>query len=102
MLGFAGAAEAEESVGFDPARVDYLLGEPPTWRFPTLMCIAAVALLGLLVTVATLVGREASGSATLAPPFLSAQPCIVMLAMVPCTIAALAVGIGRGQHEGDF
>ena len=30
MLTFSDASEADDSVGIDPARVDYLLGEPPT------------------------------------------------------------------------
>jgi VIT1/CCC1 family predicted Fe2+/Mn2+ transporter len=46
----------------DPTRVDYLLGEAPGWRFPALMCTAAIALLALVVTVAILVGKEAARS----------------------------------------
>ena len=90
-----GDAEAGGSSGIDPVRVDYLLGEPPGWRFPGLMCIAAAALLALVVTLAILVAREAAGSATLAAPFLSAQPCIVMLALIPCGLGLVAAGVGR-------
>jgi hypothetical protein len=73
----------------DPARVDHLLGEPPSWRLPMALCVGAVALLALLVAVAWLAGRLASGSATLAPPLLSAQPCVVALAAIPAAVGAL-------------
>jgi hypothetical protein len=71
------------------------LGEPPGWRFPALMCTSTLTLLALIVTVAVLAGREAAGSATLDPPFLSTQPCIVMLALIPCGIALIATRLGR-------
>ena len=89
------APAAEGSAGVDPARVDYLVGEAPGWRFPALMSIAAVALLALVATVAILVGREAAGSATLEPPFLSAQPCVVMLALIPAGVALIAASLRR-------
>ena len=89
------APEAGGSSGVDPARVDYLLDELPSWRFPALMCGAALALLALVVTLAILVGREAVGSATLDPPFLSAQPCVVMLALIPCGVAFVSVRLRR-------
>jgi BlaR1 peptidase M56 len=95
LLSFDEAPEAGGSAGVDPTRVDYLLGEAPGWRFPALMCAVAVALLAVVVTLAILVGREAVGSATLEPPFLSGQPCVVMLALIPCAAALIAVGAGR-------
>ena len=82
-----------EDSGIDPARIDHLLGEPPTWRFPALMCVAAILVLALVATLAILVGREAAGSASLAVPFLSAQPCVVMLALVPCALGVGAAGL---------
>ena len=88
-------AEDSGSSGVDPVRVDYLLGESPGWAFPGLMCIAALALLAIVVTLAILVAREAAGSATLAAPFLSAQPCIVMLALIPCGLGLVVAGVGR-------
>ena len=75
--------DAHETSGVDPVRVDYLLGEPPGWRFPLLMFAVAVVVLALVATLAVLLAREASGSATLAPPVLSAQPCIALLALIP-------------------
>jgi hypothetical protein len=49
----------------------------------------------LVVAVAVLAGRVAVGSATLAPPFLSSQPCIVVLAMIPAALGWIAVRARR-------
>jgi Zn-dependent protease with chaperone function len=95
MLSFADVPAKDASAGIDPARVDYLLGEPPSWQFPALLCLAAACVLALVVTVAVLVGQEASGAATLAPPFLSRQPCIVILAATPVVLGALAATYRR-------
>ena len=99
MLSFSDAPEAGSSAGVDPARVDYLLGEAPGWQFPALMCAAALALLAIVATLAILAGREAAGSATLDPPFLSAQPCIVMLALIPSAAGLAAVRAGRALRR---
>jgi hypothetical protein len=95
IVSFSDAPEAGGSAGVDPARVDYLLGEAPAWRFPALMCTAALALLALVVAVAILAGRGAAGSATLDPPFLSAQPCVVVLALIPCAAGLTTIRAGR-------
>jgi Zn-dependent protease with chaperone function len=95
MLSFSEASNPGGSSGIDPVRVDYLLGEASSWAFPGLMCAAALALLAVVVTTVILVGREATGSATLEPPFLSAQPCVVMLALIPCGIGLVAARLGR-------
>jgi BlaR1 peptidase M56 len=95
MLSFSEAPTSGGGGGIDPARIDYLLGEPPSWRFPALLCVAAVGVLVLLVAVAVLAGRVASGSATLALPFLSRQPCVLVLAVIPAALGALAAGLGR-------
>jgi hypothetical protein len=42
-----------------------------------------------------LAGRIAAGSATLAPPVLSHQPCVVMLAMLPTLVVLIALAVGR-------
>jgi Zn-dependent protease with chaperone function len=88
MLCFAEQSVGDDPSGIDPERVDHLLGdwESPSWHFPAGLCVVAISLAGLLVTVAALAGRVASGSATLAPPFLSRQPCIVMLALIPTLV----------------
>jgi Zn-dependent protease with chaperone function len=101
MLSFSDAAEAGGSGGVDPTRVDYLLGESHGWRFPAVMCAAALAMLTIVVTLAILVGREAAGSATLDPPFLSAQPCIVLLALIPCAAVLFAALARRALRRRD-
>jgi hypothetical protein len=95
ILSFSDAPASAGSFGIDTVRVDYLLGEPPGWRFPALLCLAAVSVIGLLAAVAVLAGRLASGSATLALPFLSRQPCVVVLAAIPASVAILAVTYRR-------
>jgi Zn-dependent protease with chaperone function len=95
MLSFIDFPGAGEAVGIDPARVDHLLGEPPRWRFPAFVFLVAVFVLALLAAVAVLAGQEAAGSASLAPPFLSAQPCVVVLALIPAGLALVAVGAAR-------
>jgi Zn-dependent protease with chaperone function len=94
MLSFSEAA-GDDAVGVDPERIDNLLGEPPQWRFPLLLSVLTTAGLASMLALAVLAGRVASGSATLAPPFLSAQPCVVVLALVPA--AALAVAARRAR-----
>ncbi len=91
MLAFAESGAG----GFDPARVDHLLGEPPAWRFPAALCLLAGSAFAVLVGVGLLAGRLAAGSATLAPPLLSRQPCVVVLALVPLALALSAWRIRR-------
>jgi Zn-dependent protease with chaperone function len=99
MLSFSETPGTEGSARVDPARVDFLLGQGPGWQFPALMCTAALALLAVVATVAILVAREAAGSATLGPPFLSAQPCVVMFALIPCGIALIAARLRRAGRQ---
>jgi BlaR1 peptidase M56 len=95
MLSFSDASPGDDGGGIDPVRVDYLLGDPPSWRFPALLCLAAISILVLLVAVAVLAGHVASGSATLGLPFLSRQPCIVVLAAVPSVLGVAAAHYRR-------
>lgn len=95
MLTFSESSPTGGSVGIDPGRVDHLLGEPPDWRFPTLLCLAAAVVIGLLGTIAVLAGQLAAGSATLAPPFLSHQPCVVILALIPAVVVLGCAGSAR-------
>jgi hypothetical protein len=95
MLCFADAPASGETAGIDPARVDYLLGEEPSWPFPALVCLAVASIVTVLVAVAVLAGRVASGSATLALPLVSAQPCIVVLAAIPGVLGILAAAYRR-------
>lgn len=92
---FADAPESSREVGIDPARVDRLLGEEPHWCFPTGLCLAAVCVLAAIVAVAILAGNVASGAATLAPPLLSRQPCVVVLALIPAGLGLFTLSLGR-------
>jgi hypothetical protein len=85
MLTFSEHSREDDPLGIDPERVAHLLGdwESPSWGFPATVCVIAIALVALLVGVAALAARVARGSATLAPPLLSGQPCILMLALIP-------------------
>jgi Zn-dependent protease with chaperone function len=89
MLSFTDAA-SDPAAGIDPARVDHLLGEAPQWNFPTLLCVTSLLTVGLIVGVAILAGRPAAGTATFGLPFLSSEPCIVMLALLPAIAAVFA------------
>jgi hypothetical protein len=95
MLSFVDDSGDQDGAGVDPARVDHLLGEAPSWRFPMLLCLAAAALLALLVAVAALAGQLAAGSATLAPPLLSSRPCVVVLAAIPAVVGLVALRLRR-------
>jgi beta-lactamase regulating signal transducer with metallopeptidase domain len=99
MLSFSEGPAVGTSSGISPVRVDHLLGEQPDWRFPLLTCAVAALLLGLLVTLSILAGREATGSATLAPPFLSAQPCIVTLALIPGGVGLATFWLARSVRQ---
>jgi hypothetical protein len=95
MLAFSEDSAAVGSTGIDPRRVDHLLGEPPSWRFPALLCLWSAAVIGLVGAIAVLVGQVAWGSATLAPPFLSIQPCIVVLALIPGVVGVGCAAVAR-------
>jgi hypothetical protein len=99
MLTFSESSPAVSSVGIDPRRVDHLLGEPPSWRFPTLLCLAAATAIALVAAIALLAGQLAAGSATLAPPFLSHQPCIVVLALIPALVGLGCAGVARALRR---
>jgi hypothetical protein len=97
MLSFS-QATTEQALGVDPERIDFLLGERPQWGFPVALCVAAAAALSLFVAVAVLAAQAATGSATLAPPFLSSQPCVAVLAMIPASAALAGVTCLRARR----
>ncbi len=90
MLSFSDLTGSGSSVGIDPARVDHLLGEDSSWRFPVGLCLGCAGVIALLIATGVLVGRVAHGSATLAPPFLSGEPCVLVLAAIPAFGGLLA------------
>ena len=78
--------------GVDADRVDHLLGgsaEPPGWPIPALAALTAGGTLALATATVLLLARAALGQATLAPPFLSDQPCVVVLAAIPAAAVLL-------------
>jgi Zn-dependent protease with chaperone function len=97
MLSFSQASSAD-TVGVDPERIDHLLGERTQWRFPAVLCLGIAATLLLLIALATLAAHAAAGSATLAPPFLSSQPCVAVLAMIPAAAGLTGVAYARTRR----
>jgi hypothetical protein len=98
MLSFSQAGdEGAGGVGVDPERIDHLIGEQPRWRLPVALCLGAAAALSLLTATAVLAAHAAAGSATLAPPFLSSQPCVAVLAMIPA--AACVAGLAYARRR---
>jgi len=97
MLSFSEAGGVD-GVGIDPERVDHLLGERTHWRFPVVLCLSVVAALGLFVGVTVLAAQVAAGSATLAPPFLSSQPCVAVLAMIPAAAGLTGIAYARTRR----
>jgi Zn-dependent protease with chaperone function len=97
MLSFSQASGAD-AVGIDPERVDYLLGEPIQWRLPVVLCLGTAVALSLLIALAVLAAHAAAGSATLAPPFLSSQPCVAVLAMFPAAAGLTGVALAHTRR----
>lgn len=83
ILAFEDAPGHGGSGGVDPRRIDYVLGSSPGWTFPVAPFLGALIVLLAVVAVAILAGHAATGSATLAPPLFSRQPCVTMLALIP-------------------
>jgi Zn-dependent protease with chaperone function len=97
MLSFS-EGTSTDAAGVDPQRIDYLLGEPAAWRFPLLLCIGTAAALLLLTATALLAGQVAAGTATLAPPGLSSQPCIAILALIPAGAGIAGLAFARSRR----
>lgn len=94
MLSFSDAA-GDQATGVDPRRVDHLLGDARPVRFPLVLCLSSAIVLLLLSATALLAAHVANGTATLAPPILSAQPCVAVLAMVPVVAGVAAMQCAR-------
>jgi hypothetical protein len=76
--------------GISPARVDSLLGQPARWRLPISLTAASLAAVSALSLLTWEAGRVAAVHATFNLPFLSAQPCVVIITLLPllgCTVA---------------
>jgi len=68
--------------GISPARVDSLAGQPVPWRLPMSLMGASLAAVSALSLLTWQVGAVASVKATFDVPFLSAQPCVVMITVL--------------------
>ncbi len=99
VLAFSDAARPGEATGVDPERVDNLLGAQPNWRFPALLVAATAGTLALLAAVGVLAGNVAAGSASLAVPFLSAQPCVAVLALIPAVLVFAGVRLTASRRR---
>jgi hypothetical protein len=88
ILAFAGAPGA---AGIETERIDKLL-EPggADWRFPAALCAGSAAVVTLLIGIAVVAGRAAAGSATLALPLLSREPCVLTLAGLTASLLVAA------------
>jgi Zn-dependent protease with chaperone function len=81
LLAFDEAAPA--GVGVAAERVDHLLGHPARWSPPPAALAASLAALSALVAGTWLTARAAHATASLAPPLVSGQPCVLVLGLVP-------------------
>jgi Zn-dependent protease with chaperone function len=93
MLVFAAGAHPEAAVGIAPERVDQMVGRGPDWRLPLAVVASAFAAVALIAALAWQLAQLAVLQTTLNLPLLSAQPCIVILALLPSV--ALLVRIGH-------
>jgi hypothetical protein len=101
MLSFS-QATSEQALGVDPERVDFLLGEHPRWEYPVFLSILAAAALSLFVAIAVLAGHAATASATLAPPFLSRQPCVAVVAILAALAGLAGLAFLRARRRFDI
>ena len=99
----AGAAPGVS--GISSARVDSLLGEPVRWRWPVWLMAGSLATLSGLSVLSWEVSRVASARATFDVPFLSTQPCVAMVLVLPllgCVGAFRRRTRARGNPEGSL
>jgi Zn-dependent protease with chaperone function len=100
MLTFS-EASGGAGAGLAPERVDHLVGEGYRWRLPVVLVLVISFCLAFVVTAAVLAAETARGSATLAPPLVSARPCVVMLALIPACLAAAGLLFVRARARSD-
>jgi Zn-dependent protease with chaperone function len=77
--------------GISSARVDSLLGEPVRWRLPFWLMAASLAALSALSVLIWQASGIASVRATFNVPFLSSQPCVAMMLVLPMLGCVAAV-----------
>ena len=69
--------------GIPPERVDALLGQRSNWRLPWGLVAASLCSLLSLSALVWTTSQGASAWATFNLPFLSSQPCLAMLTLLP-------------------
>jgi Zn-dependent protease with chaperone function len=87
----AGAMLAFADNGIAPERVDHISGHTPDWSLPIALTALSAAGAGALALLVWQLARHAILQTTLGLPLLSAQPCVVILALVP--LAGTALGM---------
>jgi Zn-dependent protease with chaperone function len=99
LLAFEGSG-----AGISPERVDSLLGRPVVWRRPWWLLTASLGSLSSLITLTWGASQAASARATFNLPFVSSQPCLVMMTVLPLLgfltilgrqVSARRAGLGR-------
>jgi len=85
--------------GISPERVDSLLGQAVSWRCPRWLISASFFALSSLTAVTWSASQMASARATFNVPFLSSQPCLAMLMLMPLLgcVAIFALFGGRAS-----
>jgi Zn-dependent protease with chaperone function len=91
LLAFGDGGQPQSAVGIAPERVDQMMGRAPSWPLPAALVVAGLAVSALLAGLAWQLTQLASVQASLSLPLVSAQPCVVMLALVPILVFGLAV-----------
>ena len=88
--------------GISPERVDSLLGQAVGWRCPRWLMSASFFALSSLAAVTWSASQMASVRATFNFPFLSSQPCLAMLTLMPLLgcVAIFALFGGRASARG--
>ena len=89
LIAFAEAAPAG-GVGVSNERVDSLLGQPVRWRLPTALIAVSLGALCAVVVLVWRASAAASAHTSFSLPMLSAQPCMLVLALLPAAVALAA------------
>src|SRR6201995_5339154 len=84
--------------GISPARGDSLLGQPARWRMPIWLMAASLAAVSVLSLLTWQASGVASAHATFNVPFVSSQPCVVMITLLP--LIGCLVAMGRRARAG--
>jgi Zn-dependent protease with chaperone function len=77
------AQAPEGATGISPERVDSLLGVASRWRLPATLIALSAAASTLLIVLVWRASVVASAHTSFNLPLLSAQPCMLVLALVP-------------------